>query len=152
MEKDCRYKNNQQANYSEEKEENEHLFFACQALTQEEKIWFIDSGCSNHMASDETIFTDLDTSIKIQVKMGNGELVEARGKGTVAIWTKKGTKLIKDVLLVPSLDQNLLSVGQMMENGYSLCFENNMCRIYDEKNKVELAEIKMKRSRNFPIQ
>ncbi|KAF5458969.1 hypothetical protein F2P56_022961, partial [Juglans regia] len=73
----------------QKKKENEHLFFACQALTQEENIWFIDSGCSNHMATDEAIFTDLDTSIKAKVKMGNGELVESRGKGTVAISTKK---------------------------------------------------------------
>lgn len=70
----------------------------------------------------------------------------------MAILTKKCTKLIKDVLLVPSFDQNLLSVGQMMENSYSLCFENNLCEIYDEKNKVEPVELKIGRSRNFHIQ
>lgn len=107
MEKDCRFKNNNQAHYSEEKEDIEHLFFACQTLTKDEDLCFIDSGCNNHVASDESIFTDLDSSIKTKVKMGNRDLVESRGKGTVAISTKKGTRFIKDVLLVPSLDQNL---------------------------------------------
>lgn len=150
--KNCRYKSNHQAHYFEEKEESEHLCFACQAITKEEKLWFIDSGCSNYMASNESIFIDLDFSVKTKIKMGNGDLVESKGKGTVAISTKKCTKFIKDVLLVPSFDQNLLSVGQMMENSYSLCFENNLCGIYDEKNKVELAELKIGRSRNFHIQ
>lgn len=151
MKKDCRYKNNQPANYSEEKEENEHLLFAFQALTQEDKLWFIDSGCSNHMASNEASFSSLDTSVKTKIKMENGDLVETKGKRIVAISTKKGTKFMKDVLLVPSLNQNLLCVGQMMENGYSLGFKNSLCKIYDEKNKVELVEIKMGRSRNFHI-
>ena len=40
---------------------------------------------------------------------------------------KKGMKLISDLSLVPELDQNLLSVYQMVSYGYSLVFENNHC-------------------------
>ncbi|KAG6416050.1 hypothetical protein SASPL_123472 [Salvia splendens] len=46
-------------------------------------------------------------TIKSQVKLGNGELVDVEGKGTIAVNTNKGTRLIKDVLLVPKLDANL---------------------------------------------
>ena len=63
------------------------------------------------MSGDESIFSNLDTSKKSQVKLGNGALVEAKGKGTISIQTK----YINDVLLVPSLEHDLLSVGQMME-------------------------------------
>ncbi|TXG67208.1 hypothetical protein EZV62_008483 [Acer yangbiense] len=151
VEKDCRVKTNQQANYTEEENE-EHLFFACQATTNNAgNTWFIDSGCSNHMTADENIFSELDKSVKTKVKMGNGELVESKGKGTVAIQTRKGIRYIKDVLLVPSLDQNLLSVGQMIQNGYSLHFEESKCRILDDKNNLEVAEIKMGCNRIFPI-
>ncbi|CAH9112653.1 unnamed protein product, partial [Cuscuta europaea] len=104
------------------------------------------------MTSNETIFHDLDTSIKTKVKMGNGDLVEAKGKGTIVIDTKKGTRFIRNVLLVPRLAQNLLSVGQMMESGYALHFEKNSCRIYDKNNNQEIAEVKMGNNRNFPIQ
>lgn len=38
MEKDRIFKNNHQTHYYEEKEDNEHLFFACQALTEDEKL------------------------------------------------------------------------------------------------------------------
>lgn len=40
------------------------------------------------------------------------------GKGTVAISINRGTKLISDVLYVPKIDQNLLSVGKLVEKGY----------------------------------
>ena len=41
-------------------------------------------------------------------------------------------KQIHDVLYVPDLEENLLSVDQLMENGYSLVFRDNYCRIYDK--------------------
>jgi len=65
--------------------------------------------------------------------------------------TKNGTKFINDVLLVPNLKENLLSIGQMMDNGYSLHFEKDACKIYDSR-KIEIGQVKMeKRNRRFPI-
>jgi len=83
--------------------------------------------------------------------VGNDTTMESRGKRTVMVETKKGTKFIKDVLLVPNLKENLLSIGQMMENGYSLYFEKGTCKIYDNR-KREIGQVKMeKRNRSFPI-
>ena len=80
-------------------------------------------------------------------------MVESKGKGTIMVETKKGTRFIKDVILVPNLKENLLSIGQMMEKGYSLHFEGDTCTIYDKNNKKwEIAQVKMeKRNRSFPI-
>ena len=104
------------------------------------------------MTSNEKIFQNIDKSVKTKVKLGDGALVEAEGLGTIAVNTKKGTRLISDVLLVPKLDTNLLSVGQMMEKGYSLLFKGDSCTIYDNKNtNSEIAKIKMQPKRNFPI-
>lgn len=95
--------------------------------------WYIDSGCSNHIIGDKSIFSKLDSSFKSQVKLGNGALVEVEGKGTISINTKKGAEFVKDVLLVPNLKQILLSPCQMMEKGYSLHFEGNFYCIYDNQ-------------------
>ena len=73
--------------------------------------WLIDSGCTNHMAHDESIFRDLDTSFTTGITVGNGEKVRAKGRGTILVKTKKGTKLITNVFLVLDLKHNLLSVG-----------------------------------------
>ena len=65
---------------------------------------------------------------------------------------KGSGKQIHDVLYVPNLEENFLSVGQLMKNGYSLVFRYNYCRIYDkiEPNQV-IVEVKMIK-RNFPLQ
>ena len=39
----------------------------------------------------------------------------------------------------------------MIQNGYSLHFEESKCRILDDKNNLEVAEIKMGCNRIFPI-
>ena len=81
--------------------------------------------------------------------MGNGALVDAKGKGTISINIKGCGKRIHDVLYVLDLEENLPSVGQLMENGYSLVFRDNYCKIYwvksshcwskDDKKKLSLA-------------
>ena len=64
--------------------------------------------------------------------MGNGALVDAKGKDTISINMKGSSKQIHDVFYLPDLEKNLLTVGQLMENGYSLVFRDNYCRIYDK--------------------
>ena len=86
MKKDCKNKNNQQASIAEERKGDQSLFFACQSASKHKNnVWFLDSGCSNHMTSDEKIFLDMDASVNSQVKMGNGALVQVKGKGTIGV-------------------------------------------------------------------
>ncbi|KAK3023450.1 hypothetical protein RJ639_042662 [Escallonia herrerae] len=98
-----------------------------------------ERNCSNHMAGNESLFLDMDSTFKSQVKLGNGALVEAKVKGTIGVQTKERDRFIRDVLLVPDLDQNLLSVGQLLEHGYKLDFEGNGCIIYDNGKPRQLA-------------
>jgi hypothetical protein len=154
LQRDCRFlKNNQQANFSEEKESEGNLFYACQHVSEKKNnIWFLDSGCSNHMTPEKEIFLDIDTSFHSKVKMGNGAVVDVKGKGNVGVETKRGLKKIREVLFVPELDQNLLSIGQLMEHDYALHFEGRTCTIYDEgREKLVVAEVKMAPNRSFPL-
>jgi len=63
------------------------------------------------MAEDKSIFKDIDDYVKVKVRLGNVSVVESKGKGIVMVETKKGTRFIKDVLLVLNLKENLLSIG-----------------------------------------
>ena len=74
--------------------------------------------------------------------MGNGEVVQAKGKKTIAISTKRGTKIVTNVLYIPELDQNLLSVTQMLRNGYAVSFKENFCFITDVHG-TKITKIKM---------
>ncbi|KAG8481821.1 hypothetical protein CXB51_027173 [Gossypium anomalum] len=113
--------------------QEEHVFSAsCFSTTSRAKCsWLVDSGCSHHMAADVSLFKELDRSFSSRIRIGNGSLIEARGKGDVLISSSSGNKLISDVLYVPDIDQNLLSVGQLVEKGYSLIFKNGSCVIKD---------------------
>lgn len=104
---------------------------AMSSSSTDSNLWLVDSGCTNHMTKDHQFFSFLDTSIHTKVKLGNGDLVYAKGKGTVVLHTDQGKKVISDVLYVPQLDQNLLSVAQLIKKGYSVLFQNNFCQILD---------------------
>ncbi|KAI5317465.1 hypothetical protein L3X38_037172 [Prunus dulcis] len=114
-------KNVQKLNYANQVEETGILFYACNAMTdvKENHSCYIDSGCSNHMTGDESLLVNIQRNLTSKVKIGTGEIVPVAGKGTLVIKTKLGKKHIQEVMLVPGLEENLLSVGQMMEHG---CF------------------------------
>ena len=101
----------QAAQSAVEEEGEEHLFTV--HLASEKQMthtWLIDSGCSNHMTPNQDLFTVLNQECRSKVRVGNGEVLEAHGKGTISVDTHQGTKLISDVLYVSKLAVNLLSV------------------------------------------
>ncbi|KAL4297600.1 hypothetical protein GQ457_12G031630 [Hibiscus cannabinus] len=137
MEKVCKNKVQQQQNAQAQaadgnKSEDEQMFtttcYATSCKTNEN--WLIDSGCTNHMASDESMFKNIDRTCISWIKIGNGQFIEAKGRGDVLVNTPTCTKIISDVLLVPDTDQNLLSVGQLLEKNYSIVFKNKSCLIF----------------------
>ena len=84
--------------------------------------------------------------------MGSGDLVQATGKGTFVVDTSQGRRYIEEVLLVPGLDENLLSVGQMMEDGYYILFGGNKAIIFEDESLTNvLSRVVMKGNRCFPL-
>ncbi|KAG5884955.1 hypothetical protein JTB14_026553 [Gonioctena quinquepunctata] len=83
--------------------------------------WCMDSGASEHMCWNENI-------IKVKkirkVKVGDGNLLNMEGYGTVKLWAFNGTELVKitlsKVLYVPELKFNLFSVGCALEKGFHI--------------------------------
>ncbi|XP_017648022.1 uncharacterized protein LOC108488241 [Gossypium arboreum] len=96
----------------------EHVFAVSCPATKEKatKGWLIDSGCTNHMTPDVGIFKSKDRSFKTKLKVGNGYFIKVEGKGDVLISIPTGNKLVSNVLLVPEIDRNLLSIAQLLNN------------------------------------
>ncbi|XP_016690565.1 uncharacterized protein [Gossypium hirsutum] len=93
------------------KAQEERVFTASCFAANRKCSWLVDSDCSHHMAADESLFKDLDKGYVSKVRISNGNLIEVKGRGNVVINTRSGNKVISDVLYVPEIDQNLLSVG-----------------------------------------
>eukprot|EP00253_Pinus_taeda_P019137 PITA_19137 len=100
-----------------------------------------------------TVFSKLDQSVKSQVTLGTDSKVFVMGKGEINILTKKGEKkTMADVYYVPGMKCNLLSIGQLVQKGYDVFFENDVCTIMDRKpSKRCIAEVKMTRNRMFSL-
>ena len=78
-------------------------------------IWFLDSGCSNHMCCNKDLFCDLDNSFRESVKLGNDWSLIVQGKGKVRMEVHGIVFVIIGVFYVPDLKNNLLSIGQLQE-------------------------------------
>jgi len=133
----------QVANQQEEKQ-----FFVATSSTSNNssECWLVDSGCTNHMTHDQEVFRKLDKSQVSKVRIGNGDFITVEGKGTIAIESYAGRKLIYDILYVPEIYQNLASVGQSIEKGFKVIVENKHCLIKDVNDK-EIFNIKMRETK-----
>ncbi|CAN1245427.1 Copia protein [Linum grandiflorum] len=151
IEKVCKFKQASQGSDqpARQQQHNNFSLTACHVSATEKQEWLVDSGCTNHMTHDENLFSEIHHNIKTSVRMGNGALVEAKGKGIVTLQSPGGTITIRDVLLVPDLKTSLLSVGQLMENGFSLTFDNSWCQIHFRED-GKMLQIPMK-NRSFPL-
>jgi hypothetical protein len=96
-------------------------------------VWFLDSGCSNHMSGDAEKFCELNRGFKQQVKLGNNTRISVEGKGKIKLKLNGMNHIITDVFYVPELHNNLLSVGQIQEKGLAFLFHVGMCKIYHPK-------------------
>ncbi|KAK3033599.1 hypothetical protein RJ639_034715 [Escallonia herrerae] len=127
--------------YAEEEEiimdEKSKLFMACfdSTVTNESRVWFLDSECFNHTCGVKSTFKDIDESKKKLVRLGDNKPVQVEAKGTVAVKTNHGNvKFLHNSYFIPSLAHNLLSIGQLMACGYSILFDDGVCVIEDKKS------------------
>ncbi|KHN44598.1 hypothetical protein glysoja_027209, partial [Glycine soja] len=86
-EKNCWFRNMPQCNHCKKFGHVEKNCATQDSIKEKGGSWYLDSGCSNHMAKDETIFKSIDESVKVKVRLGNGSVVESKGKGTVMVET-----------------------------------------------------------------
>ena len=91
----------------------------------ESKIWFLDSCCSNHMTGRKEWLKDFDESKKSKVKLTDNSLLQEEGTDNIVFKMCNGGKvMVKDVLYIPGIKCNLLSVGQPVEKGFSFGSRN----------------------------
>lgn len=83
------------------------------------------------MCSSIDSFKDL--SEKQKGKVANGDSVFSTGGGNISIDLKtRKISEISDVLCVPELKTNLLSVSAMINKGFTVLFDTDGCKIFDE--------------------
>ncbi|XP_073309973.1 uncharacterized protein [Primulina huaijiensis] len=85
---------------------------------ENEDIWYLDNGASNHMTGHRDKFQELDEAVTGRVKFGDGSTIQIMGKGTVVFDCKNGDqKVLQEVYYIPKLCSNIISLGKMTEDG-----------------------------------
>lgn len=89
----------------------------------EKKVWFLDSGYSNHMCGNKDRFFDLNEEFRIFVNLGDNSKMMVIGKGSVKLQIGGIVQVITGVYYIPDLKNNLLSVGQLQEKNLTIVFQ-----------------------------
>ncbi|XP_039134294.1 uncharacterized protein LOC120271681 [Dioscorea cayenensis subsp. rotundata] len=119
---------------------------------QVEDVWLLDSGCNNHMIGMKSLFQSLNTTYQQVDRLGDNQMMKVEGMGTERFKIRGGqVKELDRVQFVPEIAHNLLSVGKLVEGGYTLFFDDQVCVIKHKQTDVELARIQKSQHNLFPL-
>ncbi|RVX00895.1 Retrovirus-related Pol polyprotein from transposon TNT 1-94 [Vitis vinifera] len=104
--------------------------FAFTAGKKRKKPWIVDSGASDHMTGDATIFdTYSSCPNNLTVQIADGSLSKVAGTGSVVL---SRDLTLNSVLLVPNLDCNLLSISKLTKEKRCITnFSSTHCEFQD---------------------
>ncbi|KAJ6423528.1 hypothetical protein OIU84_024484 [Salix udensis] len=140
-----------EANFAEAHEEMLLMAYIEEVQDQRADMWFLDSGCSNHMSRKKDLFCELDEDFREQVKLGNNSSMMVKGKGNVKFQSLNTSQVITGVFYVPELKTNLLSIGQLLEKGLIILFKHGRCKIFHPEKGL-IMETVMSPNRMFILQ
>ncbi|KAG6460307.1 hypothetical protein O3G_MSEX011897 [Manduca sexta] len=114
------------------------------AETLDSNRWYVDSGASRHMCRERKWMHNVSSSTVSHIKVADNKTVAVLGCGNVDLQIrdsdgKPQTIQIRNVLYVPSLITNLISVSQMTKNGCEVKFEKDYCQIYKDDKLIFTA-------------
>ena len=99
--------------------------------------WWIDSGATVHVANSLQGFRSTRTTLRSErhIKVANGVQADVEAVGDVSLELVNGFMLVlKDVLFVPSLQRNLISVSRLDKDGFGCHFANGKCELWFHNN------------------
>ena len=114
----------------------------CLYVKYSKSTWWIDSGATVHVANSLQGFRSTRTTQRNErcIKVANGVQAEVEAVGDLSLELANGSNiLLRDVLFVPSLQRNLISVSNLDKDGYDCNFGNGKCEIMFNKECVGLA-------------
>lgn len=105
---------------------------SCLSVTSQED-WYFDSGASKHITSQRNLFSVFDaTSERGTVTCANNSAYAIQGVGKIVLTaTHGGSFTLTDVLYVPGIQKNLLSVPAIAMGGLEVTFSGRKCTVHD---------------------
>lgn len=117
------------------------------ASTTQDDAWYVDSGASSHMTKHRGLLSnENDTPSVKTIRTADNKILNVQCSGQVSlnVCNKKGQEnklLFRNVLCVPELATNLISVSQIVRSGGQVRFNQNGCAIINRGQIVATASI-----------
>ncbi|RVW56412.1 hypothetical protein CK203_072473 [Vitis vinifera] len=89
------------------------------------KLWYVDSGASNHMTNNPTALCH------VRPYAGQSSIQTANASSLPIAAISDAYSKFTDVFLAPQLSMNLISVGQLVDNNCVVNFSGNDCVVQD---------------------
>lgn len=127
--KNCVNKNNK-TDKNSEKAWNGTLLTAL-AVDINSNAWYVDSGATCHMTNNKNLLKNYVVDTPRLVTAANNEKMCTEGHGDVvlALTGQQQTTTISEVIFVPGLSTNLLSVSKLTAKGLRVHFDEKECSI-----------------------
>ena len=103
--------------------------------------WVIDSGASRHMTYNKSIFTQIKL-YRTTIRIANGEKLFSVGVGTICTNIDGKNIRMTDVLFVPELDVNLLSIAVLNRKGLNVSLNRRGVEIFRDGTLVATGILK----------
>ena len=102
-----------------------------------DRMWYLDKGASSHMTGEKEFFYNIDLYMKGRVRFGDGSTIPYEGKGDIFITLKNGEiLLIRNVLYLPDLKTNILSLKKLDDQGCKTSLRNGFLTIHDRVGRL----------------
>ncbi|CAI5477354.1 unnamed protein product [Closterium sp. Yama58-4] len=107
--------------------DREFVFVASGTTVGGVDAWILDTGATQHMTACATLLNNVTTEAPVKrVMFGNRDTLDVTGQGDLRLMVDGGPLTIKNVLVVPGLGANLLSVSQLTRKGMRVNIERTM--------------------------
>ncbi|WVZ94452.1 hypothetical protein U9M48_040341 [Paspalum notatum var. saurae] len=108
-----------------------------------EDVWIMDSGCSRHMTGHCKWFSSLNpVSTKEYITFGDNGQGKVMGVGSVSLSAKLS---LREVAFFRNLGFNLVSVSQLLDEGFEFRFKKGACCVLDAEEtlvfRVDLTSV-----------
>jgi hypothetical protein len=118
------------------------LIVCLSSRTTTPDTWYIDSGASRHMTTVREHLTDLTQCGDAEVVLGDDREVKVAGCGTVSFRRESLPPMtLTEVLYVPGLKKNLVSVSTIEEKGYEVLFRDGQVLLFPRGSSITSAKV-----------